>query len=128
MAEVETQVDNNVQISLLMNLVLYEIEGKYMSYKTEMSSKSVQVKSSNADNLVSPVSRPRSTYKQLQASGAGEYILDLVQNGYKLPFKRFLVLQKLHNNKSTLNSPVFVSKEIITLLLKVVSKIEFCMW
>jgi hypothetical protein len=97
-AQTESQVDKNIQIShfdsvfscsklnsgVSENEILLDTK---LSNKTEMLSKSVPI-TNNGDVLVSPVGRLRSSYKHWQAAGAGEYILDIVRNGYKLPFKK----------------------------------------
>ncbi|XP_060566448.1 inter-alpha-trypsin inhibitor heavy chain H3-like [Ruditapes philippinarum] len=128
-AQTESQVDKNIQIShfdsvfscsklnsgVSENEILLDTK---LSNKTEMLSKSVPITSDNGDVLVSPVGRLRSSYKHWQAAGAGEYILDIVRNGYKLPFKKIPTSVELNNNKSARDNTAFVSKEIQNLLLK----------
>ena len=47
---------------------------------------------------------------------ASEYIIDVVENGYKLPFNSFPTSTHLKNNKSSLDNPDFVQSAISDLL------------
>ena len=50
--------------------------------------------------------------KTWQEAGAGRYILIVVDEGYKIPFKEVPDVQKSRNNKSARDNPEFVCKEI----------------
>ena len=64
------------------------------------------------------VGRLATCFEHWVDAGASEYIPDVVSQGYKLPFRSIPKPIILHNNKSALESPVFVEAEINNLLVK----------
>ena len=57
---------------------------------------------------------------------AVSYILSVIEEGYKIPFKEMPPNQKCRNNRSARDNPEFVSKEIKILLAKgCISKVEY---
>lgn len=69
-------------------------------------------------DISTPVGRLKSHAKHWENAGASEYIMDLVQNGYKLPFRNLPVAAVLKNNRSALENTEFVGNEIALLLSK----------
>ena len=64
----------------------------------------------------SPVGKLKGCYEHWVDAGANEYILDVVSQGYKLPFRNIPNSVILKNNMSARNDPEFVSGEIERLL------------
>lgn len=67
---------------------------------------------------VSPRGRLRQSYSKWQEIGANTVILDIIDQGYKLPFFTLPENEILKNNKSALDNKEFVSEEIQKLLGK----------
>ncbi|MEW8547530.1 MAG: DNA N-6-adenine-methyltransferase, partial [Candidatus Thiodiazotropha sp.] len=96
----------------------FDTESKAKQYHTPVS------KDMNSE--VSPYNRLKNAATVWLESGASSYILDVVQQGYKIPFKELPPIQKSKNNKSARENPDFVSTEIKCLLAKgCISKVEF---
>jgi len=76
---------------------------------------------SNAQS-VPPVGRLRDHIAMWKSVSNDAYILDVVENGYKFPFKVIAVSAVLKNNRSTRDNPDFVGSEILSLLEKGVIK------
>lgn len=75
---------------------------------------------------ISPYNRLKNAASVWLESGANAYILNVVEHGYKIPFKELPSIQKSKNNRSARDNPEFVSKEINCLLAKgCISKVEF---
>ena len=72
----------------------------------------------HSSSVVTPVGKLESCYKHWESAGAGEYILDVVKRGYKLPFRNIPDRVVLQNNRSARENPVFVDAEILSLLEK----------
>ena len=68
--------------------------------------------------VLSPVGKLRSAVRHWEDSGACNQILEIIRDGYKLPFKTMPSQVSLRNNKSVRKNPEFVMKEIHNLLLK----------
>lgn len=68
--------------------------------------------------LVSPVGRLKDHVQTWSDVSENQYILHVIANGYKLPFKQIPERARLCNNKSARGNPVFVQKEIESLLKK----------
>ena len=68
--------------------------------------------------MTTQVGRLAACFEHWVDAGAGEYILDVVSQGYKLRFRSIPKPIILHNNKFALDSPVFVEAEISNLLAK----------
>ena len=60
----------------------------------------------------------RSSTDQWIKAGAKRYVLSIVQEGYRIPFKKLPESTYLKNNKSARDNPEFVSAEIQRLLEK----------
>ena len=65
-----------------------------------------------------PVDRLNSCYEYWKNANASEYILDVVNNEYKLPFRDVPRSVILPNNKSANDNCLFVSSEIESVLTK----------
>ena len=89
---------------------------------SEVSSHTVgslnKVSEPHSKSELSPYNRLKMASKTWQEAGAGRYILSVVEEGYKIPFKEVPDVQKSRNNKSARDNPEFVSKEIKNLLKK----------
>ncbi|XP_053375474.1 uncharacterized protein LOC123557092 isoform X1 [Mercenaria mercenaria] len=69
-------------------------------------------------NSISPVGRLRQNKDKWCRVSYNQYILDVVENGYKLPFKNIPESAHLKNNRSALENKTFVRTEIKSLLEK----------
>ena len=69
-------------------------------------------------NIGTPVGRLYSCLTQWKDIGASEYVLSIIESGYKLPLKSEPDSVVLKNNRSALNSPSFVTEEVCKLLEK----------
>ena len=67
---------------------------------------------------VTPVGRLRQAISKWESIGANKVVLDIVQNGYKLPLHTIPDVTRLKNNKSALQNKEFVEEEIGKLLAK----------
>ena len=94
---------------------------------SEPQMKDVHIPVSKEPNSeISPYNRLKNAASVWLESGANAYILNVVEHGYKIPFKELPSIQKSKNNKSARDNPEFVSKEINCLLAKgCISKVEF---
>ncbi|XP_053400643.1 uncharacterized protein LOC128557357 [Mercenaria mercenaria] len=128
-AQTESQSDKNVQISTFVSsfsckdLNSGERENDFLlssklSENTKILNKNCKSELAQTKNAESPVGRLKSSFRHWQDAGAGEYILDIIQNGYKLPFQKVSSSIELNNNKSARDNASFVSKEIQSLLSK----------
>jgi hypothetical protein len=101
----------------------FNIEKKELSYKCSNNlDKNVSQKYDNdkmLDKVDSPVGRLHSCIKQWQEAEQGAYILSVVSERHKLPFKTLSKSVELRNNRSARENAVFVSSEIRTSSLKV---------
>ncbi|MEW8548152.1 MAG: reverse transcriptase domain-containing protein [Candidatus Thiodiazotropha sp.] len=68
--------------------------------------------------LKTPVGRLKNAYDHWERSGASDQVLDIISNGYKIPFKEVPDRVILPNNKSAKENPSFVSSEIENLIQK----------
>ena len=66
----------------------------------------------------SPVGRLKRYLNKWRSVSASSYIVDVVENGYRLPFKQTPPSVCLRNNKSARDNPGFVTTEIENLLKK----------
>jgi hypothetical protein len=74
---------------------------------------------------ISPVGRLKCAYGAWVDAGANAHILDVVQNGYKLPLYECPSPVLLKNNKSALDNGVFVQEQIAKLLeLRCISEVD----
>ena len=75
--------------------------------------------SNNTDHLVfSPISRLKKSINLWQSTGASQYLLDVIRNGYSLPLKTSPEKVHLRNNKSARDNPKFVRDEICSSVSK----------
>ena len=73
----------------------------------------------NTENLLkSPVGGLKRHYSKWSEATDSRYILDVVQNGYRLPLKAIPESAVLKNNKTARDNPIFVEQEIGNLLKK----------
>ncbi|VDI18632.1 Hypothetical predicted protein [Mytilus galloprovincialis] len=68
------------------------------------------------DIPVSPVGKLRSKLHEWKAITTSTHIIDVIENGYKLPLKTEPEVKHLKNNRSSLNNAEFVVGEIHKLL------------
>ena len=73
---------------------------------------------------ISPVGRLKENIGQWRSIGTNRYILDVIENGYKIPLFTTPKPVELRNNRSALKNGEFVDQEIEKLLNK--SCIEMC--
>ncbi|VDI58958.1 Hypothetical predicted protein [Mytilus galloprovincialis] len=70
------------------------------------------------DMPVSPVGKLRSKLHEWKTITTSTHIIDVIENGYKLPLKTEPEVKHLKNNRSSLNNAEFVVEEIYKLLQK----------
>ncbi|KAK3103157.1 hypothetical protein FSP39_016878 [Pinctada imbricata] len=73
---------------------------------------------SESINSNSPVGRLRHHLHKWVETGASSYCIEVIQSGYKLPFRNLPEGVSLKNNRSALDNPEFVIQEINELLQK----------
>ena len=76
----------------------------------------------NQDKLnvpLSPIGSLKAHIDEWKNIGANDYIISIIENGYKLPLKQIPESTFLDNNKSEKDNMTFVSKEVENLLQKV---------
>jgi hypothetical protein len=98
-----------------------EVQTKSQISKMSLLEKSDAKCDNNDDvcaSLISPVDRLKSCSNHWKEAGASQYIMDVVEQGYKLPFKKLPESIFLKNNKSARESPSFVTNEINSLISK----------
>lgn len=79
----------------------------------------------SSQEVVTPVGRLKNCISKWEQATNSKYILDVVQNGYKLPLKENPTNVCLRNNKSARENLYFVKSEVQNLLKKgVVSKTD----
>ena len=66
----------------------------------------------------SPVGQLKNCIAHWKEANANSYIIDIIENGYKLPFMRIPSKCELKNNKSALDNSDFFTGEIKRLLKK----------
>lgn len=71
-----------------------------------------------SSEFITPVGMLKGCYNHWKDAGANEYLLDVVKQGYKLPFRHVPSSVFLKNNMSARNDPLFVLGEIKNLLAK----------
>ena len=76
------------------------------------------VDSLNQSSVISPVGRLRSCLPAWKEINSNEYVLRIIEKGYKLPLKTIPGKVLLQNNKSARDNPKFVSQEIEKLRIK----------
>ncbi|XP_070536512.1 uncharacterized protein [Ptychodera flava] len=67
---------------------------------------------------VRPAGRLAKAFDSWKSAGTNSYVLDVIKNGYRLPFKEQPAGIILENNKSARDNAVFVANEIDKLLLR----------
>ncbi|XP_076105887.1 uncharacterized protein LOC143074222 [Mytilus galloprovincialis] len=83
----------------------------------EMNNQNNEIDISNV-NITSPAGRLRTHITKWLSIGTNEYILDVIKNGYKIPFMVIPGKVELENNRSAKDNPQFVLGEINKLLQK----------
>ena len=68
--------------------------------------------------VLSPVNRLKEHIRKWEEFGASEFVLNILREGYRIPFKSKPTNVVLKNNRSALDNPVIVSNEIQKLLEK----------
>ena len=79
--------------------------------------KSKQIQSCD-NTIISPVGRLKSNIDRWKLISSNDHVIDIVQNGYKIPFKTEPEDVFISNNKSAIDNPQFVESEITNLLNK----------
>ena len=75
---------------------------------------------------MSPVDSLKAHIDEWKNIGANDYIISIIENGYKLPLKRIPENTCIDNNKSAKDNMTFVSKEVENLLQKgCISTVEY---
>ena len=75
--------------------------------------------------IVTPVNSLRNHIDKWKSIEANQYILNVIDQGYRLPFKTLPVSISLDNNRSAMDNKSFVSDEIDKLLMKgCISRLE----
>ena len=69
-------------------------------------------------NVLSPVNRLKEHIRKWEEFGASEFVLNILREGYRIPFKSKPTNVVLKNNRSALDNPVIVINEIQKLLEK----------
>ncbi|XP_053398203.1 uncharacterized protein LOC128556647 [Mercenaria mercenaria] len=91
---------------------------KNLLHSVVESFKSIKENTVQDQILITPVGKLKSCLEHWKAAGANQYILDVVEHGYELPFRNIPSSVRLKNNKSARDNPKFASGEIKNLLLK----------
>ena len=74
---------------------------------------------------VSPYNRLKNCKDKWEQAGSDPYIMSVLEEGYKIPFKQSPSTKRSNNNKSARDNPEFVTAEIENLLYKkCISKVE----
>ena len=114
--------ESTAKISKFPFLVCSEMlrdDNKQVGHRVEHTEKTgISTVNNDRVDIPTPVGRLKSHAKHWEKAGASEYIMDLVQNGYKLPFRNLPVAAVLKNNRSALENTEFVCNEIALLLSK----------
>ena len=96
---------------------------------TEKASDKVEIlpdHGNNGEAEPSPYNRLKGAAHEWRKVGTSSYILSVIEEGYKIPFKEMPPNQKCRNNRSARDNPEFVNKEIKILLAKgCISKVEY---
>jgi hypothetical protein len=72
-------------------------------------------------SVITPVGSLKNRLTEWRLITDNQYILDIVENGYKIPFKTEPEQIYINNNKSSLENKDFIASEITNLLNKGVS-------
>ena len=97
--------------------------------KDEICSEEISGELKPVSDVVSPVGRLGKCIDKWKLASDSDYIIDVVQNGYKLPFKEIPEKVTLKNNRSARENSDFVEKEINSLLKKgVISESQEIPW
>ena len=82
---------------------------------TEKASDKVEIlpdHCNNGETEPSPYNRLKGAAHEWRKVGTSSYILSVIEEGYKIPFKEMPRNRKCRNNRSARDNPEFVSKEI----------------
>ena len=93
-------------------------ESKSDNDEAESTNKIHSMTENIRDEVVSPIGRLKQNSSKWSDFGASKEMLDIVENGYKLPLLTLPDSVELRNNRSALNHSEFVQEEIERLLLK----------
>ena len=75
-------------------------------------------KSHDSNRVLTPVNRLKVNIERWKLISSNEHVIQVIENGYKIPFKTEPVSVELKNNRSALDNTQFVSSEISNLLVK----------
>ena len=73
---------------------------------------------STDESFVSPYNRLKNCKDKWKQAGSDQYIMSVIEDGYKIPFKEVPDTKRARNNKSARDNPQFVESEINKLLSK----------
>ena len=112
-----SNTNNNKISSILNSFACKDIElDKKVSADEKCSLKRIQVVSKGEEMEVSPVGRLKHRTEKWKEITDDSYILDVIQTGYKVPFKSSPPTVSLRNNKSARENMSFVKSEVSKLL------------
>ena len=104
----------------MVNSTILEVNFQKDVSNEQVCNKSISSKSGSDD--ISPMGRLQSRYDEWQKVTNNQFILGIIKDGYKLPFKEVPEPVKLRNNKSA----QFVRSEVQNLLARCsIEKIEY---
>ena len=117
---------NNKISTKFLKAILTEKSKKNVSKPLEKVVTHLKDENDNKEVInISPVGRLKKYIKNWEEISDNQYILDIIQNGYKIPFKETPADVELRNNKSARDNHAFVLTEMNTLLEKgVISEVK----
>ena len=117
-------IQNNANNKISNILQKYTEKEKCVSQSEERQNVSIENKNTE-DRESSPVGRLKKHVNKWKEMSDNKYIIDVIENGYKIPFKQVPAEAELKNNKSARDNIEFVNKEIQALLTKgVISEVK----
>lgn len=121
LSSTETKTSQPINFDPTVSKYVETLSGKIKpseSQSCSLSSNISVVISDQPAQTESPVGRLKDCVSQWRLATDSLYILDVIENGYKLPFKNIPEKVVLKNNKSARENLSFVSNEIQSLLKK----------
>ena len=101
-----------------VNSVYDQSNSRSIDHGKKVNIDSLSDLSNKSENIQSPVGRLKSCVSHWITAGANRYILSVIQDGYRIPFKELPESAVLRNSRSARDNPSFVSLEIQSLLEK----------
>jgi hypothetical protein len=129
-----TGADQNTQISTYMDMCAHDVHDNAVcncniadcltcfddniNVDHIVESRFESVSENTEFSMISPVGRLKQCANHWRKAGSNDHVMEVVQNGYKLPFMSLPEKAMLGNNKSARDNAGFVQSEIDKLLLK----------